>query len=332
MKINKILVTGAAGFIGYHIANRFCKEGHKVIGIDNINDYYDKNLKLKRIDLLKEYKTFTFRKIDICCKAELDDIFSNEKFDIVVNLAAQAGVRYSIDKPYNYIDSNLIGFINILEACRNYPVKHLFFASSSSVYGENKEIPFSTEQKTDKPVSLYGATKKANELMAYCYSHLYGIQTTGLRFFTVYGPWGRPDMAYFLFTRNILDGKTIKLFNHGKMRRDFTFVDDVVEGIYKLMSHLSVQDYNWAAGEAPFRIFNIGNHKPVEMLEFINVLEKTLGIKAKIDFYPMQAGDVLETYADIEPLKELTGFVPIINIQEGLSKFTAWYKSYYLNV
>lgn len=325
----KILITGAAGFIGFHLADTLCSVSNEVTGIDNLNEYYDPTLKEARLALLQKHSNFVFEKIDICDKIALDNLFEKENFDIVINLAAQAGVRYSIEQPYKYIDSNLIGFINILEACRHFSVKHLLFASSSSVYGNNTEIPFSVDHQTDKPVSLYAATKKANELMAHSYAHLYNISITGLRFFTVYGPMGRPDMAYSNFTKNIIEGKPIKLFNAGKMRRDFTYVDDVVKGITALMNVLSSQELQWRGDEAPIRIFNIGNNKPVELLEFVNVLEETIGKKASIEMFPMQDGDVVETYADIDPLKELTGFLPSTDIREGLERFVAWYKSYY---
>lgn len=323
------LITGAAGFIGFHLSRHFCRQGHQVTGIDSLNDYYDPNLKKARLQLLREQPGFHFEAVDICDKPALDKLFSAGDFDIVINLAAQAGVRYSIDKPYKYIDSNLIGFINVLEACRHFPVRHLIFASSSSVYGENKKIPFSTDDATDKPVSLYAATKKANELMAYTYSHLYGIPTTGLRFFTAYGPWGRPDMAYFSFTRNIMEGKPIKLFNHGKMRRDFTYIDDMVQCISGLVSHLGANDYRWPDDGESIRVFNIGNHDPVDLLDFVQILEDLLGRKAIVELYPMQDGDVPETYADIEPLKQLLGFSPNTSVQKGLAEFVNWYKAFY---
>lgn len=324
-----LLITGAAGFIGFHLSRYFCGEGHRVMGIDSLNDYYDPNLKRARLELLLEHPQFRFESMDICDKPALDKLFTEGNFDIVINLAAQAGVRYSIDKPYKYIDSNLIGFINILEACRHFPVRHLVFASSSSVYGENKKIPFSTDDPTDRPVSLYAATKKANELMAYTYSHLYDIPTTGLRFFTAYGPWGRPDMAYFSFTRNIIEGKPIKLFNHGKMRRDFTYIDDMVQCISGLITHLGANDFRWPASGDSIRVFNIGNHAPVELLDFVHILEELIGRKAIVELYPMQDGDVPETYADIEPLKQLLGFSPNTSVRKGLSEFVNWYKAFY---
>ncbi|MES2431366.1 MAG: NAD-dependent epimerase/dehydratase family protein [Bacteroidota bacterium] len=324
---NKILITGAAGFIGFHLSNFFLANNLKVTGIDCMNEYYDIDLKNSRLAILQRNNDFTFKKIDICDKMSLDKLFEEEKFDIVINLAAQAGVRYSIEQPYKYIDSNLIGFINILEACRSFPVKHLFFASSSSVYGSNKKIPFSVSDQTDSPVSLYAATKKANELMAYSYAHLYNIPMTGLRFFTVYGPWGRPDMAYFSFTKNIVNDEPIKLYNEGKMRRDFTYIDDVVKGIYSLLEHLSQSSFKWNS-EEQIKIFNIGNNQPVELIHFVETLQNIIGKKATIEMLPMQDGDVVETYADIDPLKKLTGFSPKTNIQEGLQQFFDWYKMY----
>ena len=329
-RMTKVLITGAAGFIGFHLSKFLVTEGYHVVGIDSVNDYYDVSLKRERLNLLKDMQGFRFTEIDICDKPGLDLIFQQECFDLVINLAAQAGVRYSIDKPYKYIDSNLIGFINILEACRNNPVKHLVFASSSSVYGANRDIPFSTDQKTDQPVSLYAATKKANELMAHTYAHLYGIQVSGLRFFTVYGPWGRPDMAYFSFTSNIFDGKPIKLFNYGRMRRDFTYIDDVVKGIGLLLDKLKHTEYKWPDTGVPMRIFNIGNNHPVELIKFVNILEENIGQKAIIEMYPMQDGDVVETFADVTPLKELTGFQPSTTLEKGLEQFVNWYRSRYV--
>ena len=325
----KVLITGAAGFIGYHLSEFLCSKGYNIIGIDNLNHYYDVSLKQERLKLLSKHENFEFQQINICDKEPLDNLFATSGFDIVLNLAAQAGVRHSIERPYHYIDSNLIGFINILEACRFSKIKHLLFASSSSVYGLNRGIPFSVEDKADSPVSLYAATKKANELMAHSYSHLYNIPMTGLRFFTVYGPLGRPDMAYFGFTKDIMNDVPIKLFNHGKMRRDFTYVDDVVDGIYKLISHLAANDFRWNGTQPPIKIFNIGNNKPVELIEFVNTLEAVIGKNAKIELLPMQDGDVVETYADIAPLKELTGFEPKTSIKDGLNIFVKWYKEYF---
>jgi UDP-glucuronate 4-epimerase len=336
MKAKKILVTGAAGFIGFHLSKRLSKKGWDVVGLDNINDYYDVNLKKERLKLLKENKNFSFYKIDLIDKKKIDDLFKKEKFDYVVNLAAQAGVRYSLINPYAYINSNITGFLNILEACRAYPVKHLVYASSSSVYGANTKMPFSTHHNVDHPVSLYAATKKSNELMAHTYSNLYKIPTTGLRFFTVYGPWGRPDMALFSFTKDILAGKPIDVYNNGKMRRDFTYIDDIVKGIEKLLPKVSKPNPNWngkspdtATSFAPYRVFNIGNNKPVQLLRFISVLEKSLGKKAVKNLMPIQPGDVPATYADVDDLTRVTGFKPSTSIEEGIGKFIDWYREYY---
>jgi len=332
----KILITGSAGFIGFHLAKLLLENGYEIVGIDNLNDYYDVTLKENRLEILSKYDNFTFQKIDLKDKLQIDEIFASYKFDYVVNLAAQAGVRYSITNPYAYVDSNLIGFINILEACRNNPVKHLLYASSSSVYGGNSVVPFSTNHQVDHPVSLYAATKKSNELMAHTYSHLYNIPTTGLRFFTVYGPWGRPDMAYFSFTKDILAGKPIKVFNYGKMERDFTYVDDIVEGIEKLINRIPISDSNWndATGEqcrssAPYKIYNIGNNQPIKLEKFISVLEKSLGCEAKKKYMEMQPGDVLRTYADVSDLEKEIGFRPSTSIEDGLQKFVEWYRDYY---
>jgi UDP-glucuronate 4-epimerase len=332
----KILITGSAGFIGFHLAKLLLEKGYEIVGIDNLNDYYDVTLKENRLEILSKYDNFTFQKIDLKDKLQIDEIFASYKFDYVVNLAAQAGVRYSITNPYAYVDSNLIGFINILEACRNNPVKHLLYASSSSVYGGNSVVPFSTNHQVDHPVSLYAATKKSNELMAHTYSHLYNIPTTGLRFFTVYGPWGRPDMAYFSFTKDILAGKPIKVFNYGKMERDFTYVDDIVEGIEKLINRIPISDSNWndATGEqcrssAPYKIYNIGNNQPIKLEKFISVLEKSLGCEAKKKYMEMQPGDVLRTYADVSDLEKEIGFRPSTSIEDGLQKFVEWYRDYY---
>ncbi|MBV6640638.1 MAG: NAD-dependent epimerase [Cyclobacteriaceae bacterium] len=332
--MSKILVTGAAGFIGYHLSSRLCREGHEVTGIDTINDYYDVQLKIDRLNELKPHDNFNFLTISITDKESLFDLFREEQFDYVINLAAQAGVRYSIEKPYKYIDANLIGFINILEACRQYPVKHLIFASSSSVYGGNKKIPFAESDHTDHPVSLYAATKKSNELMGHSYSALYQIPTTGLRFFTVYGPWGRPDMAVFKFTKSILEGKPIKVYNQGNLKRDFTYIDDIIESIYRLLDIYpkpASQDHDDPSHStlAPFAIYNIGNNHPVSLLDFIQTLEDTLGKQAEMDLQPMQPGDVYETYADIDHLKALVGFSPVTPLKEGLRHFVNWYQSYY---
>jgi UDP-glucuronate 4-epimerase len=335
-KMNKILVTGGAGFIGFHLSNLLLKNGYNVIGIDNLNDYYDVNLKIDRVKILEKQENYEFIKMDLKDKKNIDELFEKEKFDYVVNLAAQAGVRYSITNPYSYVDSNLIGFVNILEACRNNPVKHLLYASSSSVYGGNKIAPFSTDHNVDHPVSLYAATKKSNELMAHTYSHLYKIPTTGLRFFTVYGPWGRPDMAYFSFTNNIVDGKPIKVFNHGKMERDFTYIDDIVEGIYKLINKIPKENKEWdeekdsiSESFAPYKIYNIGNNSPIKLMEFINTLEEKIGKEAEKIYMEMQPGDVLRTYADTSDLEKEINFKPSTKLADGLEKFVEWYKEYY---
>jgi UDP-glucuronate 4-epimerase len=332
----KILVTGAAGFIGFHMSKLLLEKGHLVIGMDNMNDYYDSQLKEDRLALLIEYSNFVFYKMDIKEKLELDRVFIEHKPAYVVHLAAQAGVRYSITNPYAYVDSNLIGFINVLEACRNYPVKHLIYASSSSVYGGNKVAPFSTNHNVDHPVSLYAATKKSNELMAHTYSHLYNIPTTGLRFFTVYGPWGRPDMAYFSFTKDMIAGNPIKVFNQGEMERDFTYIDDIVEGIHKLLDYIPTARTNWdesvdplSTSFAPYKIYNIGNNNPVKLMRFIQVLETLLYIEAKKVFMDMQPGDVLRTYADVSDLEKDIDFKPDTTIEEGLSRFVKWYQKYY---
>ncbi len=321
----KILVTGAAGFIGFHLCKSLLEKGVDVVGFDNINDYYDVNLKYSRLEVLAPYDKFTFVKGDLADKAAVDKLFSENKFDIVVNLAAQAGVRYSIDNPQAYIESNVIGFFNILEACRHNPVEHLLYASSSSVYGNQQKTPFSTDDDVSKPISLYAATKKSNELMAYTYSHLYSIPSTGLRFFTVYGPYGRPDMAYFSFTQKIMKGETIKIFNNGDMYRDFTYVDDIVKGIENMLSNPPEADENGDRAT----VYNIGNNSPEKLMYFIETLENALGKKAEKEFLPMQPGDVYQTYADVTPLVEKFGFKPSTTIEEGLGKFVDWYKKYY---
>lgn len=323
LDINKvILITGAAGFIGFHLSKQLLEKGVKIIGYDNINEYYDVRLKYSRLDILNQYENFTFIKGDLTDKNKVNDLFETYKPEIVVNLAAQAGVRYSIENPQAYMDSNIIGFFNILEACRHYTVEHLVYASSSSVYGANKTIPFSTDDKVDNPVSLYAATKKSNELMAYCYSKLYSIPSTGLRFFTVYGPYGRPDMAYFSFTDRIMSGKSIKIFNNGDMHRDFTYIDDIVEGIERLLCNPPKEDEN----NVQHKVYNIGNNKPEKLMDFIQTLENCLGITAKKEYYPMQPGDVYQTYADVTDLMEDFDFKPDTPIEEGLSKFVKWYK------
>lgn len=332
----KILVTGAAGFIGFHLSKRLLAEGYHVIGVDNLNDYYDVQLKNERLKLLEKNTHFTFYQIDIADPEALNSIFEDHSFPIVINLAAQAGVRYSIVNPHAYVHSNLTGFINILEACRYFQVDHLIYASSSSVYGANTNIPFSTKDSVNHPVSLYAATKKANELMAHTYSHLYNIPTTGLRFFTVYGPWGRPDMAYYSFTKDIIEGNPIKVFNNGDMSRDFTFIDDIVEGIIRLLDHPPVGDEKWnsenpepSSSYAPYKIYNIGNNNPVKLVEFIKILENLIGKKAKLEYLPMQPGDVKETYADIRNLQKDVGFSPSTPLEIGLAEMVAWYKKYH---
>ncbi|MCG8542244.1 MAG: NAD-dependent epimerase [Clostridia bacterium] len=335
-KNSKILITGVAGFIGFHLSQYLLNNNYSVIGIDNLNDYYDTKLKQSRLKILERYDDFTFHKIDLKDRPSLDNIFNQYKTSYVINLAAQAGVRYSIENPYAYIDSNLIGFMNILEACRNSPVKHLLYASSSSVYGGNKVVPFSTNHNVDHPVSLYAATKKSNELMAHTYSHLYGIPTTGLRFFTVYGPFGRPDMAYFSFTKDILTGKPIKIFNHGKMERDFTYIDDIVEGIYRLIDKVPDVNKEWNESKdslstsfAPYKIYNIGNNNPIQLMRFIKALESAVGQKAEKIYMNMQPGDVLRTYADVDDLEKDINFRPNTSIEDGLQKFVDWYREYY---
>jgi len=333
---SKILITGAAGFIGFHLAKFMLERGHFVVGLDNLNSYYDPKLKEGRLDILRTYNNFVFYRADLKEKPAVDEVFAACKPEYVVNLAAQAGVRYSLENPYAYVDSNLVGFVNVLEACRSYPVKHLLFASSSSIYGGNKTVPFSTEHNTDHPVSLYAATKKANELMAHTYAHLYGIPSTGVRLFTVYGPWGRPDMAYFSFTRDILAGVPIKVFNHGRMSRDFTYIDDVVKALYRIidLTPKPNPDWNEKAGPisesfAPYKIYNLGNNSPVELSRFISVLENCLGKKAQKVYLDMQPGDVIMTYADVADLEKAIGFKPETPIEEGLAKFVEWYRKYY---
>lgn len=332
----KVLITGSAGFIGFHLSKKLLENNIQVVGIDNLNDYYDENLKQSRLTILEKYINFKFHQVDLKDKIQVDRIFEKYHPEYVINLAAQAGVRYSIENPYAYVDSNLIGFVNILEACRNYPVKHLLYASSSSVYGGNRVAPFSTNHNVDHPVSLYAATKKSNELMAHTYSHLYGIPTTGLRFFTVYGPYGRPDMAYYSFTKDILADKPIKVFNHGKMERDFTYVDDIVEGIEKLIPLAPQANPDWDESKddlsdsfAPYKIYNIGNNNPVPLMRFINALESALGKEAKKNYMEMQPGDVLRTYADVSDLEKDINFKPSTSIEDGLQKFVDWYKEYY---
>lgn len=319
------LVTGAAGFIGFFLSKALLDKGEQVIGLDNLNDYYEVSLKESRLAILKKYENFQFYRVDLADKEAVFAIFKQHLPAVVVNLAAQAGVRYSIENPDAYISSNIEGFFHILEACRHYPVEHLVFASSSSVYGGNKKVPFSTEDQVDKPVSLYAATKKSNELMAYAYSKLYGIPLTGLRFFTVYGPMGRPDMAYFKFAKKIMAGEPIQIYNHGDMRRDFTYIDDIVAGIEKILCHPPGKDENGAA----YKIYNIGNNKPEKLMDYISVLERCLGKEAKKEFLPMQPGDVYETYADVTDLMRDFDFKPSTTIEEGLSRFAEWFLDYY---
>jgi UDP-glucuronate 4-epimerase len=332
----KILVTGAAGFIGFHLSRRLLERGVEVVGLDNLNHYYDVALKQARLVLLEECAGFRFVKMDLADREGMSGLFREERFDAVVNLAAQAGVRYSLVNPYAYTESNISGFLNILEGCRHNGVGHLVYASSSSVYGANTSMPFSVHQNVDHPVSLYAATKKANELMAHTYSSLYGIPATGLRFFTVYGPWGRPDMALFLFTKAILEGRPIDVFNYGKMQRDFTFVDDIVEGVCLVLDQVPAPNPAWSGdspdpgtSRAPYRLYNIGNNNPVDLLRFIEVLEGALGREAIKNLLPLQAGDVPATYADIDDLTRDVGFRPATSLEDGIGRFVAWYRSYY---
>ena len=322
------LITGAAGFIGFHLSKRLLESGIHVIGIDNMNAYYDVKLKEARLNQLRPFTNFTFSKCDLTDKSAMDVVFKKDRIEVVVNLAAQAGVRYSLENPSSYINSNLVGFGNILECCRHNNIEHLVFASSSSVYGANTQLPFSVHHNVDHPVSLYAATKKANELKAHTYSHLYHLPCTGLRFFTVYGPWGRPDMAPFLFSKAILAGEPIKVFNHGKMRRDFTYIDDIVEGVLRVMKKLPEANPTWdgnnpdpSSSYAPYKIYNIGNNQPVELIEFINTLEKALGVKAKMEFLDMQPGDVEATYADVDDLVGVVGFKPATSLAVGIERF-----------
>jgi len=324
----KVLVTGVAGFIGFHLARRLLLDGIEVYGIDNLNSYYDVKLKKDRLSKLLEIKGFSFELIDLTNRDEIMNLFATKTFEYVVNLAAQAGVRHSIEMPRDYIDSNVTGFLNILEACRHYPVKHLIFASSSSVYGMNTKIPFSTADNVDRPISLYAATKRANELMAHSYSHLFKTAITGLRFFTVYGPWGRPDMAYFKFARAINEGKPIDVYHFGDMQRDFTYIDDVIDGIIRVMYNSPVINSE-LINVVPYKIYNIGNHKPVSLMHFIEVLESAMGKKAEKNFLPMQLGDVLITYADIDDTIRDVGFLPHTSIELGIPLFVNWYRDYY---
>jgi UDP-glucuronate 4-epimerase len=333
-----VLVTGAAGFIGYHICKVLCERGDEIVGIDNLNDYYDVNLKQARLQQLAVFSNFRFVEVDIANRVAIDQLFGQEKFDRVINMAAQAGVRYSLENPYAYVDSNLVGFANLLECCRQYTIEHFVYASSSSVYGANETMPFSTQDNVDHPISLYAATKKANELMAHSYSHLYQIPTTGLRFFTVYGPWGRPDMSPILFARAILAGEPIKVFNYGKHRRDFTYIDDIVDGVIRCLDKIPSGNSEWsgiepdpASSRAPWKIYNIGNSEPVELLHYIELMEKAFGKTTEKELLPLQPGDVEHTYADIRPLQQETGYSPSISIEQGLHLFADWYRDYYQN-
>ncbi|MFC1816618.1 NAD-dependent epimerase [Thermodesulfobacteriota bacterium] len=335
-KFKNVLVTGAAGFIGFHLSKRLLSQGCRVFGIDNLNPYYDVDLKKARLKNLTSFNNFSYHKIDLVDRDKLNNLCRNEPFDVVVNLAAQAGVRYSLTNPYAYVEANLVGFVNLLECCRHFNTRHLVFASSSSVYGANTSMPFSVHHNVDHPVSLYAATKKANELMAHSYSHLYGLPCTGLRFFTVYGPWGRPDMALFLFVRAILDGTPIKVFNHGNMQRDFTYIDDIVEGVLRIMAHLPEPNPDWSGNRpdpgtsyAPYRIYNIGNNNPITLSDFIGTIEKILEKKAKKEFLDLQPGDVPATYADIDDLADAVDFKPATPLKTGVIEFISWFKEYY---
>lgn len=332
----KVMITGVAGFIGSTLAHKLLARGDAVYGIDNLNDYYDVTLKEARLARLTPNKSFVFEKLDIADRAGMEQLFRREKFDAVMNLAAQAGVRYSIENPHAYIDANIVGFCNVLEGCRHSGVKHLVFASSSSVYGANTRLPFSEHDNVDHPVSLYAASKKSNELMAHCYAHLYGLSCTGLRFFTVYGPWGRPDMALFKFTQGILAGEPIPVFNQGKMVRDFTYIDDIVEGVVRVIDRTAAPNPQWrgdapdpATSYAPYKVYNIGNNNPVELMRYIEVLEQCLGRKAVLDLLPMQAGDVPATSANTDALEAAVGFRPNITVETGIARFVEWYRSYY---
>lgn len=331
----KYLVTGAAGFIGSAVTERLCALGHQVVGVDNLNDYYDVSLKQARLQRAAN-PLFTFIELDLADREGVAQLFADQQFDKVIHLAAQAGVRYSIDNPLAYADSNLVGHLTILEGCRHHKVKHLVYASSSSVYGLNHKTPFNTSDSVDHPISLYAATKKSNELMAHTYSHLYGVPTTGLRFFTVYGPWGRPDMALFKFTNAIMEGKEIDVYNHGDMRRDFTYIDDIVEGVMRIQEVIPEPNPDWtvetgspATSSAPYRVYNIGHGSPVKLMDYIEALEEALGIEAKKNFMDMQPGDVYMTYADTEDLFNATGYKPEVKVKEGVKAFVDWYRSYY---
>ena len=334
-----VLVTGAAGFIGYHLADRLLREGAAVVGIDNLNDYYDPRLKQARLARLEGRPGFRFARLDFADRAGMEELFDRERPAVVVHLGAQAGVRYSLVNPHAYVDSNVVGFLNVLEGCRRHGVRHLVYASTSSVYGANTKMPFSVHDNVDHPVSLYAATKKANELMAHTYAHLHGLPCTGLRFFTVYGPWGRPDMAVFLFTEAMLAGRPIKVFNHGRMRRDFTYVDDIVEGVRRVMDRPATSNPAWSGDSphpgtsaAPYRLYNIGNNRPVELMRVIETLERALGVAAVKEMLPLQPGDVPETYADVDDLARDVGFRPATPIEEGVGRFVRWYKDEWLPI
>jgi len=332
----KILVTGAAGFIGFRVSQLLLERGDEVVGLDNLNDYYDVNLKQARLAMLESSAAFAFRKIDLADRAAVEGLFASAGFDRVIHLAAQAGVRYSIENPHSYVDSNVVGTLHVLEGCRHHEVGHLVYASTSSVYGANTDMPFSVHQNVDHPLALYAATKKANELMAHSYSSLYDLPTTGLRFFTVYGPWGRPDMALFLFTKNILAGKPIDVFNYGRHRRDFTYVDDIARGVIASMDTTATPNPDWnsddpdpATSRAPYRIYNIGNNRPVELMHYIEVLEDCLGRKAEKNLLPLQPGDVPDTYADSQSLVDAVGYRPSTPVEEGVARFVEWYVDYH---
>lgn len=332
----KYLVTGAAGFIGFFVTQRLIEQGHSVVGIDNLNDYYDVALKKARLAVLNKLEGFAFKKLDLADREGIASLFTEEKFDRVIHLAAQAGVRYSLENPMAYADSNLVGHLTILEGCRHHNIQHLVYASSSSVYGLNSKTPFATSDSVDHPVSLYAASKKANELMSHTYSHLYGIPTTGLRFFTVYGPWGRPDMALFKFTKAILEGREIDIYNNGNLSRDFTYIDDIVEGIIRIQDVIPEGKDNWtpeagspADSSAPYAVYNIGNGIPVKLMDFVSALEGALGVEAKKNFMPMQPGDVYQTYADTQGLEAGTGHKPAVSVADGVAKFVEWYKNFY---
>ncbi len=331
-----VLVTGAAGFIGFHTCGKLLDRGDEVVGLDNLNEYYDVRLKLARLDILKKSPNFRFVKLDLADRDGMTRLFAEEKFQRVINLGAQAGVRYSIQNPLAYVDSNVVGFANILEGCRHNGVEHLVYASTSSVYGANTKMPFSVHQNVDHPLSFYAATKKANELMAHTYAHLYSLPVTGLRFFTVYGPWGRPDMALFLFTRNILAGKPIDVFNYGHHRRDFTYIDDIVEGVVRSCDRVAPGNHAWdsdapdpGSSRGPYRLYNIGNNQPVELMRYIQVLEECLGRKAELNLLPLQQGDVPDTWADIDDLQRDVGYTPATPVEVGIRRFVDWYRDYY---